>query len=371
LSLAGILDDLAVSELMDISKGATRQDVTRVLGLTRPLNMQDLAVLLSPAAARRLEDLAGKSRMLTLRHFGRVMSMYAPLYLSNECAQDCLYCGFRAPNKIVRRTLATNEAIREAMFIRERGIRHLLLVSGEHPGVWDTEQLEDLIRELGPLFPSLSIEVKPLALADYLRLKRAGLDGLTLYQETYDRGLYDHVHKKGRKKNYDARLEAVEDGARAGLKRIGLGALLGLGNWKREVLALVAHVRYMERKYWRTFFAVSLPRMRYAQGAMNVPHALSDRDLAQVACALRIALPRTGLVLSTREPPGLRDGLARLGITQMSAGSRTEPGGYMHPNAAGEQFQVEDHRSPAEVAKALKAQGYDPVFKDWDSVLNA
>jgi len=370
VSFGPVLDALPLGRLAGVAASASTSAVDRAL-TAAPLDLESLAVLLSPAAGERLEALARAARAMTLRHFGGVIQLYAPLYLSNECSQDCVYCGFRAPNRIERRTLTPEQVEAEADVLHRRGIRHLLLVSGEHPRAYQLDDLEAIVARLHSRFPSLSVEVQPLDREGYTRLGAAGLEGLTLYQETYDRTLYREVHRKGIKRDFDRRLDAVEAGAAAGLRRVGLGALLGLGDWRREALCVAAHVRYLERRYWRTFVTVSVPRLRRAAGAIDVPHPVGDRELAQLICVFRLALPRAGLVLSTRESASLRDGLVKLGVTQMSAGSRTEPGGYLHPDDAEGQFQVEDSRSPAEMAERLKGLGYDPVFKDWEGLLHA
>lgn len=370
MSFGPELDALPLHRLIDLAATASAGAVDRALAAPS-LDLEDLALLLSPAAGAQLERLARAAQAITLRHFGCVIQLYAPLYLSNQCAQDCVYCGFRAPNQIERRTLTPEQVQAEAGALHARGIRHLLLVSGEHPQAYPIDELEAIVAQLHPRFPSLSVEVQPLDREGYTRLGAAGLEGLTLYQETYDRALYSEVHRKGIKRDFDRRLDAVEAGAAAGLRRVGVGALLGLGDWRCEALCVIAHARYLERKYWRTLITVSVPRLRKAAGAIDVQRPVSDRQLAQLICVYRLALPRAGLVLSTREPAELRDGLVRLGVTQMSAGSSTEPGGYLDPQQAEGQFQVEDSRSPAEMAERLKGLGFDPVFKDWEGILHA
>jgi 2-iminoacetate synthase len=223
------------------------------------------------------------------------------------------------------------------------------------------------VRALAPEVPSLAVEVQVWDTATYRRLVDAGCEGLIVYQETYDRDTYASVHLKGKKRNYDWRLAAPDRGAEAGMRRLGVGALLGLcSDWRAEALVLAVHARALLRRWWRCELTVSLPRLRPAAGTDDYApgHVLTDAELVQLLCALRLYLPDVGISLSTREPPELRDALVPLGVTQMSAGSHTEPGGYAAPSEAEAQFEVGDTRPPGEVARVLRAAGYDPVWKD-------
>ena len=343
---------------------ATPADVDRALSATRR-TAADFAALLSSAAAGRLEDLAVAAHETTVRRFGRVVRMFAPLYLSNECVSTCTYCGFSSGNEVARRTLTTDEVVREAQALLDRGFRHLLLVAGEHARIVSKDYLVDCVAALAPVVPSLSVEVQVWDTATYRRLVEAGCEGLVVYQEAYDPGTYAAVHLKGKKRNYDWRLAAPDRGAEAGMRRLGIGALLGLhDDWRAEALVLGAHARALLRRWWRCDLTVSLPRLRPAAGEYEPANPLSDADLVQLLCALRLYLPDVGVSLSTREPPALRDALVPLGVTQLSAGSHTEPGGYAEPSGAGAQFEVADERSPAEVAARLRSAGYDPVWRD-------
>jgi 2-iminoacetate synthase len=333
--------------------------------------LERAAALLSPCAASRyLEDLAKLAHEVTVRRFGRVLQMYAPLYVSNECIDTCTYCGFSREHPVRRITLKAEEAAREAQILRSQGFRHVLLVSGEHPRIVSTGYLAEVVRKLRGGFASIAIEVAPQHEDGYRELVEAGVDALTVYQETYDREVYAAVHLAGRKKNFDWRLATPERAARAGIKRINIGALFGLAEWRRDALATFLHADWMQRVLWRTQVSVSMPRLRGAIGAISAPQPVDDRSLAQFTCAMRICLPDVGLVLSTREPSVLRDGLVRLGITQLSAGSHTEPGGYENPSEDAEQFDVADDRAPDEVARHLRALGYGVVWKDWEPVLH-
>lgn len=340
-------------------------DVERALR-REALDARDVAALLSPSARPRLEELAQRSARLTRRRFGRVMQLYAPLYLSSECVNRCTYCGFSQELPVPRRTLSLGEVEAEAEAIRALGFRHLLLVAGEAPRAVDVRYLEEVASRLSRRFDSLSIETGPFPEEGYRRLVRAGVDGLTLYQETYAPDVYRRVHLAGPKHSYRRRLAFVEAGGRAGFRTLGLGALLGLAPWQLEAYALALHARALARTFWRARIAVSFPRIRPAAGGYVPAHPVADAELVQMICALRLALPDAELVLSTREPAALRDHLVGLGITRMSAGSRTSPGGYREEAPGTEQFAVSDDRAPDEVARMLAGRGLEPVWKDFD-----
>ncbi|HEX2043975.1 MAG TPA: 2-iminoacetate synthase ThiH [Acidimicrobiales bacterium] len=350
--------------LLERAAGATDADVARALA-SRRRGLDDLAVLLSPAAAGRLDDLAAAAHEVTVRRFGRIVRLFAPLYLSNVCASTCTYCGFSAENDIARRTLSVDEVGAEARALSRQGFRHVLLVSGEHARIVSKEYLVDCVREVAAELPSVSVEVQVWDTPTYRRLVAAGCEGLVVYQETYDRGTYAATHLRGKKRNYDWRLAALDRGAAAGMRLLGVGALLGLHeDWRADALAVGAHAQALVRRWWRCQVAVSLPRLRPAAGGFEPARPVADRELVQLVCALRLVLPDVGLTLSTRESPAMRDGLLRLGVTQTSAGSHTEPGGYAGDSDAEPQFEVSDTRPPAEVAAAVRRAGYDPVWMD-------
>ena len=353
-----------LAALRHLADTATEGDVERALRAPRR-SFADLAALLSPAAATRLEDLARLAHETTVRRFGRVVRLFAPLYLSNECVSVCSYCGFSAGNEVARRTLSAGELRAEAEALLALGFRHLLLVAGEHARIVSKDYLVETVRLLAPVVPSISVEVQVWDTGTYRRLVDAGCEGLVVYQETYDRDTYAGVHLKGKKRNYDWRLAAPDRGAAAGMRRLGIGALLGLHHdWRSEALVLAAHARALLRRWWRCDLSVALPRLRPAAGGYEPAAPLADAEFAQLLCALRLFVPDVGLSLSTREPPALRDALLRLGVTQMSAGSHTEPGGYAAPSEAEAQFEVSDTRSPVDVAGVLRAAGYEPVWID-------
>jgi len=346
-------------------------DVRRALHAER-LTPRDLAALLSPAAEEMLDAIGQRARTLTMRHFGKAVQLYAPMYLSNECENDCAYCGFSASNEVVRTTLDDAQVLAEATLLRERGFRHILLLTGESLRAVDEARLARVVEMLRPMFASISIEVFPMAEDGYRAMVAAGVDGLTVYQETYDRDLYASLHPRGQKSDYDFRLLAPERGAAAGMRRVGIGCLLGLADFRRDVFVTALHAAYLARHHWRTHLTVSFPRLRDAGSGFAAPAPVTDAQLATAICATRLYLPRAGLVLSTRESAALRDALLPFGITQMSAGSCTRPGGYLRPhdNPIEEQFSIGDHRTAEEVFSAIRSAGYDPAYKDWDAELS-
>jgi 2-iminoacetate synthase len=355
------------AELAQRIVSCRRGDVERALA-SEHLRSADFMALLSPAARAYLEPMAQKAHRLTQQRFGKTIQLYAPLYISNECSNGCLYCGFNAANKVARRTLALDEVEAEARILRDRGFRHVQLLTGEAPGAVNVDYLEEVVKRIRPLFSAISIEVFPMEEAGYRQLVAAGVDNLTVYQETYDRELYDRLHPFGRKKDFDWRLTTPDRGGAAGLRSIGIGALLGLSNWRIEGFLVGMHARHLVRAHWRSRVNVSFPRMRPADGGFQPIAPVSDGALVQLLCALRLLLPDAGLVLSTRESARLRDHLLPLGITQLSAGSSTAPGGYGKGHDGSEQFAIDDDRDADQVCAMLRARGYDPVWKDWDRV---
>jgi 2-iminoacetate synthase len=363
------LDGLDLAALSVAARQARDDDVIAALD-RRPLDgdrldLRDLAALLSPAGARRLEDLAQAARAVTLQRFGRAVRLFAPLYVSNACLSTCTYCGFAKGLPIVRRTLSVDEVEAEARLLAGRGFRHLLLVAGEHRVEVSQDYLLAVVERLRAFVPSLSIETQTWSDDTYARLVAAGLEGAVHYQETYDRARYAEVHTAGWKRDYDRRLNACELAAAAGVRRLGIGALLGLAaDWRADVLALAAHAAFLVRRFWRTEVTVALPRIKPSAAGYLPAVPVADADYVQALAALRLYEPEAGIVLSTREPAPLRDGLVRIAVTHMSAGSSTEPGGYSHPGEAQEQFAISDERSPVAVAAMLEAAGYEPVWKD-------
>ena len=353
--------------------GVTSQDVEAALA-SRPgsYSPAKLLALISPAAKGYLERMATLSQRLTLQRFGRAMEALAPpIYLSSYCVNRCKYCGFNRDNTFTRARLTVEEAVAEAQVLASQGYRDILLVSSEDKAFITVAYLSDLAKRLRSKFSFISIEIFQMSAPDYTRLFDAGIEGVTLYQETYNREVYARYHPGGPKADYDTRLRAPDDMGQAGMREIGLGVLLGLADWRVETLALAEHAWYLMRRYWQSRVSFSFPRMRPACGvpASEFPHLLTDRNLVQMMFALRLCFADAGIVLSTREPAHLRDQLMGLAVTRISAGSRTSPGGYTEPQANTGQFEVNDGRSPSEVVAAIKEKGFDPVWKDWDSAL--
>jgi 2-iminoacetate synthase len=356
-----------VRELARRAHAARDADVDRALA-NPARTLDDFAALLGPAAGARLEEIARASHELTQRRFGRTVHMYAPIYLSNECLTTCTYCGFAKGLKIARKTLSLAQARNEAEFLRARGFRHALLLTGEHAKLTGVDFLCEHLLALRDVMPQLSLEVQVWEEDEYRRLAEAGADGVVIYQETYDRDAYARFHVAGRKRDYDFRLGGPERAARAGIRRIGIGALLGLHEpWREDAVALAAHALYLTKTAWRAELSVSVPRIRPSASEYSPEHPVTDRELAQLICALRLLLPDAGIVMSSRESASFRDGLVRLGVTHTSAGSHADPGGYTEPGQAEAQFEVNDARTPEQVAAALRAMGYEPVWKDWDA----
>lgn len=346
-------------------EAVTESDVLGALRATR-IGLQGLTALLSPLAENFLTEMAARSQTLTQQRFGRVVQIYAPIYLSSFCSNRCQYCGFSAENKITRRVLSFEEVEQEAAILHRRGFNHILLVSGEAPKMMGLDYLEEVAHRLRDRFASVSIEVQPLSRAEYARLFAAGITSVAVYQETYDRQTYDKVHLAGKKCDYDYRLETPDRVAAAGMREVGIGALLGLADWRCEGLALGHHLAWLRKNFWRTALTVSFPRLRPAEGNFKALVPVVEKNLTQLIFALRIFDPDVGLLLSTREESRYRDGMLGLGPTRYSAGSCTAPGGYAHPELSGEQFEVDDQRSIDEVCAAIRNKGFDPVRKDWD-----
>lgn len=333
------------------------------------LTENDFLALLSPAAAVCLEQMARKAHKLTGQYFGHTIQLFIPLYISNFCANECVYCGFHRGNVINRKKLNLAEIEIEAKAIAATGMRHLLLLTGEAPAITPIDYLEDAVRLLKRYFASVAIEIFPLDERDYRRLREAGVDGLTLYQEVYDEARYALVHKAGKKTDYRYRLDAPERGAKSGFRAVSLGALLGLGEVRSEVFFTGLHAKYLDDNYLQTEISLSLPRMNPAEGNYHAEFMVDDRSFVQFMTALRCYLPRSGITVSTRESAVFRDNLIRLGATRFSAGSCTGVGGYgLRQETGTPQFEITDERSVDEVVQAIHNAGYQPVYKDWDTI---
>ena len=365
MSYLDLFNQTKWSDIVKKIYSQTPAAVTRALHRNGKRDLNDFAALLSPAATPFLEEMASLSHTLTLKRFGKTIQLYIPLYLSNVCYSSCRYCGFKSENKIPRITLDREQIMAEVKVIKELGFDHLLLVTGDM-GKKGTQYLCDVLQWVTPYFSQISMEVQTSSQNDYGLWIRNSLNSVMIYQETYNQQTYPDYHPKGPKSNFNYRLETPDRLGKAGIHKIGLGALLGLEDWRVDSWFTGQHLNYLERCYWRTKFSISFPRMRPAIGILKPKYNVSDRDLAQLICAYRIFNENVELSLSTREAETFRDHAIKFGITTISAGSKTDPGGYAMEQDNLEQFEISDNRTPPEIAGMLRTQGYEAIWKDWD-----
>ncbi|MDR0365022.1 MAG: 2-iminoacetate synthase ThiH [Bacteroidales bacterium] len=347
-------------------------DVERVLA-KRHHDIYDFMALISPEAERYLEPMSALSRKYTQQRFGKTMQFYIPLYLSNACVNHCIYCGFNHNNPIHRMILNDEQILKEVKAIKSMGgFEHILLVAGESPRQVGIDYMENAIKLIKPYFASISLEVQPLKQEEYTRLINAGLNAVYCYQETYNQKRYKIYHPKGIKSNFERRLDTFERMGRATIHKMGLGVLIGLEDWRTDVTMMALHLRYLQKHYWRTKYSISFPRMRPHEGDIFQPNiVMNDKELAQLIFAFRIFDNDIEIALSTRESQKFRDNMLTLGVTSMSAGSKTDPGGYAAcVTGELEQFSVNDNRSPKEILEVVKSHHYEAVWKDWDQALN-
>nr|WP_315249923.1 2-iminoacetate synthase ThiH [uncultured Flavobacterium sp.] len=329
-------------------------------------NLDDFLALISPAAQPYLEQMAQISHELTKKRFGKTIQMYAPLYLSNECQNICTYCGFSLDNKIKRKTLLDSEIKQEAEALKKAGFDNVLLVTGEANHTVNINYFLNAIEQIKNDFSIISVEVQPLSQEEYERLHHVGVYSVLVYQETYHQEVYKKYHTKGKKSNFDFRLETPDRVGTAGIHKIGLGVLLGLEDWRTDSFFNALHLDYLQKTYWQTKYTVSFPRLRPAEGVIKPNFIMDDKDLAQLICAYRLWNEDLEISLSTRENEKFRNNIISLGITSMSAGSKTNPGGYVVDPQSLEQFEISDERSASEIATLISSRGYEPVWKDWD-----
>ena len=344
----------------------TEDDVLRALSIEKR-SLEDFKALISPAAMPFLEEMAQLSSQLTKKRFGNTMQMYAPMYLSNECQNICTYCGFSMTNKIPRRTLTDSEIIREAEFLKAKGYDHILLVTGEANQTVGVSYLNNAIKLIKNMFANISIEVQPLKQDEYELLSESGLYAVLVYQETYHRDEYKKHHPKGKKSNFDFRLDTPDRLGKAGVHKIGLGALFGLEDWRADSFFTALHLKYLQKTYWKTKYSISFPRLRPFSGGLEPKVAMEDADLVQLICAYRLMDEDLELSISTREQKIFRDNIVNLGITSMSAESKTNPGGYVVEPQSLEQFEISDERTTEEITAMLKEKGLEVVWKDWET----
>jgi 2-iminoacetate synthase len=335
--------------------------------------LEDFKALLSPAAMPYLEQMAQLSHVRTQKRFGKTIQMYVPLYLSNECQNICTYCAFSIDNKIRRKTLSDAELLQEVQVIKAMGYDHILLVTGEAAQTVGVSYLKNAIRLVKPYFSNISMEVQPLDQPEYEALIAEGLNTVLVYQETYHTKNYKLYHPKGKKSNFNYRLETPDRLGKANIHKIGLGTLIGLEDWRTDCFFTALHLHYLEKTYWQTKYSVSFPRLRPIEVG-NAENStlksfntyMNDKELVQLICAWRLLSEELEISISTREQEIFRNNAVKLGITSMSAGSKTNPGGYAVEPGSLEQFEISDERSVAAIAQMIREQGYEPVWKDWD-----
>lgn len=345
----------------------TISDVLNSLQKTHK-TLDDFLNLLSPAAAEKLELMAKMTRAATQKRFGKTIQLYAPMYLSNECQNICTYCGFSLDNALRRKTLSDTEIMVEASVLKSMEVNHVLLVSGEANKTVGISYFRNAIRLLRPHFANISIEVQPLSEEEYSMLHQEGVHSVLVYQETYHQEVYKEYHPKGKKSNFHFRLETPDRIGKAGIHKIGLGVLLGLEDWRVDSFFNALHIDYLQKTYWKSRFSVSFPRLRPAEGIIEPNFIMEDKDLLQLICAYRIWNEDLEISISTRENEKFRDHIISLGATAMSAGSKTNPGGYAVDKESLEQFETSDDRSMEEIRRVIERAGYDPVMKDWEPV---
>jgi 2-iminoacetate synthase len=365
LTFASVLDRFRSVDFECRLREATPEKIDSILARDRIGEMEFLS-LLSPAARSRLEAMAGKAEVITRRHFGRVVTLFTPLYISNFCDNACLYCSFARQHAISRRHLSFDEIRKEAQRIQSRGIRHILVLTGESPERASIDYLSESVRIIKEHFSSVSIEIYPLREEEYRLLIGRGVDGLTIFQETYDVDAYHRFHCGGPKDDFVFRLEAPDRACRQGIRTISIGALMGLSPTQRDSFFTGIHARYLQKTYPQTEVSISFPRIRPLAGEFIPPHPVDDALFVQVIAAMRIFLPSVGITISTRESKHLRDALLPLGVTKMSAGVSTAVGGHSEAPST-TQFEIADRRSVEEMKRDLLSLGYQPVMQDWNT----
>lgn len=358
--------DEVTASVFDIHQDVVKSVLTKVENSVN--NLEDFKALISPAALPFLEEMMQISQRITQKRFGKNINLYIPLYLSNECQNICTYCGFSFTNKIPRKTLSDKEILQEIQIVKSYGYDTILLVTGEHDKLVGIDYLVHAVKLIKQHFSQVSIEVQPLEQHEYELLKEAGVYSVLVYQETYHKEAYKTYHPKGKKSNFDYRLDTPDRLGKAGVHKIGIGVLLGLEDWRTDSYFNALHLDYLQKNYWQTKYSVSFPRIRPHEGDLTPKSVLSEKELLQLICAYRICFPDVELSLSSRERAQFRDTVLPYGITSMSAGSKTEPGGYSDSEAL-KQFEIHDSRSPKEIAAMIQSKNYEPVWKDWDAVL--
>lgn len=364
MSFIDTIKSVTFDNIKEIISSTTEEKIISILKKDE-ITFNEFLALLSEKAAKFLPEMVLKSKEVTIKRFGKIINFYVPLYLSNECSNQCVYCGFNQQRDIIRKTLTFNEIEKDLEKIKDYGFDNILLLTGEHKKAANLDYIKNAVKMAKDNFTFVGLEIYPMKIEEYRELLITGARGLTIYQETYDIETYDKMHIKGKKKDYLWRLDTPERACIAGFRKVGLGALLGLFDWQYEVAMLALHINYLQKRYWKTEFTLGFPRINPPDDIFKIPYKVSDKNFLQLLSALRIYLPDVGFLLTTRERPELRDNLIGLMITQISAGSKTNPGGYID-NSADEQFHVSDNRTLEEMIRVVRKKGYDPVLKDWE-----
>ncbi len=372
----GMINDAVIWKALEEHRHADTvriQDVLEKARSLQGLDAEDVAALIPVSDPELLAELFTTARSIKETIYGRRLVVFAPLYISNLCANECLYCAFRARNKaIVRRSLTQDEITQETEVLIRQGHKRVLLVAGEsypHQGfqyVLDAVKSMYAARVNGAGIRRINVNVAPLSTDEFRRLKQEKIGTYQLFQETYHRDTYAAVHVAGQKRDYDWRITAMDRAMEAGIDDVGIGVLFGLADWRFEMLAILQHKQYLEDRFGVGPHTISVPRLEPATGsdiAAQPPHAVSDIDFRKIVAILRLAVPYTGIIMSTRETPHLRRETFALGVSQISAGSRTNPGGYAADEVIdASQFSLGDHRPLDEVIRDLAEMGYLPSF---------
>jgi 2-iminoacetate synthase len=359
-----VYNELNWDELKQKIYSKTEADVVRAL-LSHKRNIDDFMALVSPAAERYTEHMKHISNKLTQQRFGKIIQLYIPLYLSNYCVNSCVYCGFNRNNNIKRITLTYDEIEKECKIIKEQGFDNILLVSGESSEKTNFSYLLNALSIARKYFSAVSMEVQPLNTTQYKELVKAGLYGVYVYQETYNKEKYKIYHQDCLKADFYYRLETPDRLGEANINKIGLGFLIGLDDWRTESVFMALHLKYLEKKYWKTRYSVSFPRLRPYGNIFQPKVNITEKELTQLITAFRLFNTEIEITISTRESPEFRDNSIKIGVTNLSAGSKTNPGGYTMTCETDNQFDVHDNRSPKEIADKIKSLGYEVVWKDW------
>lgn len=328
------------------------------------LDMYDFAALLSDTAFTFIEQIAQKASQITRANFGNVIFIFTPLYISNYCQNTCVYCSFARQHHISRKHLTVDEIEFEAKKIAATGIRHVLFLTGEAPSVVNMEYLKSAVTVLRKYFSSISMEIYPLKQHEYGELIACGVDGLTLYQETYNKTLYHRLHEGGPKNDFEFRLDAPDRACRESIRAVTVGALLGLDNWRQEALFTGLHAHHLSNSYPEVEISVSFPRIRPLAGDFQPLSPVSDKQFVQMLLAVRLFLPHAGITVSTRESEQFRNSLLPLGVTKMSAGVSTSVGTHSGETSTA-QFEIADTRSLETLKSDLMKKGFQPVLHDW------